>query len=181
MKSIISRQIVLVSGLPGTGKTTLAEPLALALGFALITKDYIKENLFDALKGPLDDIPFSRRLGKASMELLWALADRCPQVVLEANFHPALAYDRVQMLATQSQIVEIWCRCSPEVAVRRFTERAATIERHPAHPRQYIPSLESLAECNRPIGIGTVIEVDTNHPVDLEWLVTKVQDVWVSA
>src|SRR4051812_24933063 len=41
--------IVLVSGAPGAGKTTLARPLAAALGFALLSKDHIKETLRDAM------------------------------------------------------------------------------------------------------------------------------------
>ena len=40
---------VLVSGLPGTGKSTLAPPLAEALGLRCFSKDVIKEALWDAL------------------------------------------------------------------------------------------------------------------------------------
>ena len=43
--------IVVVSGAPGAGKSSLAEPLAIALGFPLLSKDQIKEVLYDAL-GP---------------------------------------------------------------------------------------------------------------------------------
>jgi predicted kinase len=41
--------VVLVSGVPGAGKSTLAGPLAAELGFALLAKDTIKEVLADAL------------------------------------------------------------------------------------------------------------------------------------
>ncbi len=41
--------LVLVTGAPGSGKTTLAMPLARHLGLPLITKDTIKEALFDTL------------------------------------------------------------------------------------------------------------------------------------
>jgi hypothetical protein len=40
---------VIVSGLAASGKTTVAEPLAHALGVRLISKDAIKESLFDAV------------------------------------------------------------------------------------------------------------------------------------
>jgi dephospho-CoA kinase len=43
------RQVVVVSGAPGAGKSTLAVPLARALGFPLVSKDVIKESLFDSL------------------------------------------------------------------------------------------------------------------------------------
>lgn len=82
------RQVVFVSGAPGAGKTTLAVPLAAELGFALVSKDRIKETLHDALGAPPPDLAWSRRLGAAAMELLWALAADAPAVVVEANFRP---------------------------------------------------------------------------------------------
>ncbi len=85
------RQLVLVPGPPAAGKTTLAGPLAAQLGFPLLAKERIKETLHDCLSdcpglaGKLD-LTWSRRLGAASMELLWPLAADAPALVLEANF-----------------------------------------------------------------------------------------------
>jgi hypothetical protein len=53
-------------------------PLAAALGYALLTKDTIKETLHDALGAPEPDLAWSRRLG-AAMELLWPLTARAPR------------------------------------------------------------------------------------------------------
>jgi predicted kinase len=69
-----SRKLVYVSGAPGSGKTSLAVPLAAALGYALLAKDRIKETLHDAFGAPEADRAWSRRLGGAAMGLLWALA-----------------------------------------------------------------------------------------------------------
>ncbi len=97
------KRLVYVSGAPGAGKTTLAGPLAEALGYALITKDTIKETLHDALGAPQADLAWSRRLGAASMELLWALAARAPAVVIEANFRPYSEYERGRVLAHHAE------------------------------------------------------------------------------
>ena len=59
---------MLVSGAPGSGKTTLAVPLAAELGFTLLRKDRIKETLHDVLGAPAPDLAWSRRLGAAAME-----------------------------------------------------------------------------------------------------------------
>ncbi|HEY4000566.1 MAG TPA: AAA family ATPase [Candidatus Xenobia bacterium] len=72
--------IVIVSGAPGAGKTTLARPLAAALGFCLLSKDDVKETLFDAVGGQAGDVPFSHLIGGAAMEILWKLAAYCPRV-----------------------------------------------------------------------------------------------------
>jgi len=105
------RQVVVVSGPPGAGKSTLARPLAAALGFSLLSKDVIKESLFDAL-GPLDQdaLVSSKRLGAAAMELLWQLAEEAPRVVLEANFRPRSQLERDRLSHLSSNVVEVYCR-----------------------------------------------------------------------
>jgi predicted kinase len=93
------RQMVFVSGAPGAGKTSLAVPLADELGFALVCKDKLKETLHDALGAPRPDLAWSRTLGAAAMELLWALAADAPSVVIEANFRPHDQYQRDRLSA----------------------------------------------------------------------------------
>jgi len=175
-----SRNIVLVSGAPGAGKSTLAHPLAHQLGFPLISKDCIKESLFDSLKGTPNDLSFSRRIGGAAMELLWTLAEQCPNVVLEANFRPHSEYERARIASLQGPITEIYCRCPLEEAARRFQERAQLPEHHPAHPGQQV-SASFFAEFDRPVGIGRVVEVDTTQPVDVELLVDQLNKMWKSS
>jgi predicted kinase len=85
--------LVLVTGPPAAGKTTLARPLAGALGLPLIGKDLIKEALFDALG--TGDRAWSRRLGVASYEVLYAVAGALPAAVLDANFAPESGPRRV--------------------------------------------------------------------------------------
>jgi hypothetical protein len=96
------RQIVLVSGPPGAGKTTLAVPLAAQLGFPLLTKDTIKEAIWDAFDPSPADLAWSRRIGGAAMRVLWAVAACCPQAVLEANFRP---HSECQFTAEGAQFV----------------------------------------------------------------------------
>ena len=50
---------LIINGLPGAGKTTLAGPLGEALGLPVVSKDAIKESLADAIPTPLP----TQRLG----------------------------------------------------------------------------------------------------------------------
>jgi predicted kinase len=168
----LDRRVVLVSGAPGSGKTTLAVPLAAKLGFALLSKDRIKETLHDAFGAPAPDLAWSRRLGGAAMELLWALAADAPAVVVEANFRPRHAYERSRISALSARPVEVNCVCPPELAARRYAERAAAT--HPVHVVTSL-TLDQLAEYDRPMGIGELITVDTTAPVDVAALAGQVR------
>jgi len=171
------RQIVLVSGAPGAGKSTLAGPLAAELGFALLSKDIIKEALWDAVNPPAGDRPWSRRLGGAAMEVLWALAARSPRAVLEANFRPHSAYERGRILGLGAAVAEVYCDCPPDEAARRYAVRGAGPDRHPAHVVAVLAP-DYYVEYDRPMGIGTVIRVDTTHPVDVRSLAERLRPVF---
>lgn len=168
----MQRRIVLVSGAPGVGKTTLAIPLAAQLRFPLISKDEIKESLWDALEPPPEDRAWSHRLGSAAMEVMWRLAAHAPQAVLEANFRPHSSRECSRLAALDARIIEVYCHCSPGEAARRYEARAPT--RHATHVIREFPD-SFLAEFDRPMGIGTVIEVDTEAPVDIGDIVTRVR------
>ena len=59
----------------------------------------------------------------------------------------------------------------PDELTRRFAVRARTA--HPAHPLAALTA-DLIAEFDRPMGSGTVIEVDTTHPVDLTALTARI-------
>jgi energy-coupling factor transporter ATP-binding protein EcfA2 len=80
---------VVVSGPPGSGKTTLARAIAPALGLPLIAKDTIKQALMTVL--PVPDIETSRLIGTASVAALLAVAAETPGAVLESVWHRSRA------------------------------------------------------------------------------------------
>ena len=164
------RLIILVSGAPAAGKTTLATALAADLNLPLISKDDIKETLVDALDGPAADLAWSRVVGGAAMQVLWRLAERCPAAILEANFRPHNPYEHARLRQLDARVIELHCTCPAEELVRRFALRAPTA--HAAHPLRGL-SADLLAEFDQPMGIGHVIEVDTSVPVDVPSLTAR--------
>ncbi len=164
-----------MSGAPGSGKSTLAEPLAAELGYALLGKDIIKETLHSVLGPPDLDRARSRELGAASMELLWALAARSPQVLIEANFRPYSEYERNRLSALGGVLVEVHCACPPELAVARYNARP----RHLVHVQTNITP-DYLAEFDRPVGIGALVTVDTTAPVDVPAVAVQVRSLLLS-
>jgi predicted kinase len=160
----IARGYVIVSGAPGAGKSTLAGPLAARLGLPLIGKDHIKETLYDHIPAGAERAAWSKILGAASMELIWKLASLAPAAMLEANFRPGSDYERGRLAALAAPLVEVHCRCPPALAAARYAARHAG--RHPTHVSGEV-SLQQLAEFDRPLALGPVIEVDTSAAVDM--------------
>ena len=107
-------------------------------------------------------LAWSRRLGAASMELLWTLAERAPAVVIEANFRPYSEYERARLHGLGGLPVEVHCACPAEVACARYNARTT----HPVHVVKALP-VSAMAEYDRPVGIGALVTVDTTRPVDV--------------
>jgi predicted kinase len=155
---------VVVSGTAGSGKTTLAVPLAAELQLPLISKDSIKEALADVLG--LGDDAWSQRLGAASFEVLYALAATAPAAVLETSWHRKRCAPRLRQLG--KPIVEAFCHCPADVVANRLRVRAAT-DRHPIHRDMITPAMLGYLRFVRPkpVGIGPVLRVDTANDVDI--------------
>jgi predicted kinase len=169
---------VYISGRLGAGKASLAFPLAEELGYSLVTKDLIKETLHDALyvpgKDELDQA-WSRRLGSASMDLLWALAASAGDMVIEANFHPHSEYELGKLRGLGDRIVEVHCACPAEVAVARYNAR----QRHAVHWLT-TATLTTMDRYDQPVGVGSLITVDTTVPVDIASVAAEVRRLHAS-
>jgi predicted kinase len=178
----LERSILIVSGAPASGKSTLAGALAEVFGYPLLSKDTLKESLFDSLGTPLGKnagsaAELSRLLSHAAMDLLWSIAPCCPKVILEANFRPKSHHERERFAALEGRKLEVYCHCTPEEAARRFQERATRAEHHPAHSMKTM-SAELLQEFDRPIGLCPVIDVDTECPVNPLEVADRIRLYW---
>ena len=129
--------VIVVNGLPATGKTTLARRLANDLSLPLLAKDVIKETLFETLGW--SDREWSRRLGAATMALLYRLFEeqlRAGQpCVIESNFYPDRDTQRFRDLAELYPFnpFQILCVSDGPTLYARYCERALSSERHPGH------------------------------------------------
>jgi predicted kinase len=157
--------LIVVSGAPGTGKSTIAGALGDALRFCVLSLDPVKEALADVLG--LGDEDWSNRVGDAAAEVVFRLAAEFPDVIAEGWWRGARRERAVKEFAGA---VEVFCHCDPQLAAERSAARRGA-GRHPIHRDVINPAgvgsaahVASLAATVTPLGLGgPLVEADTGR------------------
>lgn len=160
------QKLIIVNGLPASGKTTLAQYLAKELHLPMFNKDSIKELLSDRLA--LTSTRSSRRFDDPSFSLLLFISKTLLangfSVIIEGNFQPGgdIVEFGKQVNEAGITIVEVFCTAKGDVLIERFVSRMEL--RHPIHPRimpvRFVRTLRAGRLAS--LSIGEVITVDTS-------------------
>lgn len=161
--------LILVLGLQGSGKTTLAKRISKELGFPLLVKDDLKVMLFDVYGWK--DREESMKAGTASYKIMDYIIEeqlRCGNsLVVEGTFNPA--YDDAKFKKWQekygARYAQIYCYADADTIRQRFRERAMIDSRHVSHIEGEggLQNLENHIQRGiNPLSIdGMLIKVDT--------------------
>jgi predicted kinase len=144
-------RVILVTGLPAAGKTTLARELAIRYRLPLVTKDLVKEPLLDVIGA--SDAAESRRLSDASFAVLFRMARELVSsgvsVLFEGNFRPGEHETplREALASSSMQLAQILCRVPEPERIARLQARMNDSSRHAGHRFGERLSMES-ATCD---------------------------------
>jgi gluconate kinase len=165
------KPFVVISGLPGSGKTTLGRRLAPVLDLPLIDKDDILDRLFES-KG-IGNIAWRRTLSRESDVILQHEATSSNGAVLASFWRlPGMPSDSGTptdwLDAPSHQLVNVHGACELDVAASRFLQR----RRHFGHLDRESSAIEVLASLRKltqfpPLDIGQRIDVDTSKEPNL--------------
>ena len=169
------KQLILVNGVPASGKSRVAGTISAQGSWPLLTLDTIKEVLFSHLG--IGDRDYNRKLGAASYEAMFALAGDFPDttIVMDAWF----GFQPEQVLASHlgkagaASVVQVWCHAAPEGIGARY--RARVGQRSGGHlGLEYVPELMTLAARAVPMPDYPTYTTDTTGLFDLaafiDWL-----------
>jgi predicted kinase len=150
--------LLVVSGPPGAGKTTLAHAVAEALGWPAVCRDEVKERLAAAEEDgdPADDL--NLKTLEVFFHTLGALLKSGTSVVAEAAFQDRLWRPGLEPLSDLADIRIIRCLVDPDLARTRITHRAAAQPSRAVHADAEL--LHRIAAGQRPIESWVPIALD---------------------
>lgn len=170
--------LILLSGLPASGKSTIGNIISQKFNFPLIEKDMIKEILADSMHqfSKEDSIKFGKASRVLSYKIIEKLLTRNISCILEGNFYPERDDNLFKIIQSKSNciILQILIKTEKKVLINRFKNRFINGERHKIHLEHHMPLGVFTNELSREIlpelsVDSKIIEADTTDFDKIHW------------
>lgn len=166
LENDLNNTCINISGLPGSGKTTIAKRLREELGLPLLDKDVFLEELFE--ERGVGGIDWRKSLSREADSKFIAVARSFNNVILVSHWRPLIGgvdfgTPSDWIVKNFKNVIELNVVCSIEKSAERFRDRV----RHSGHVddskslSQVIDMLRSYGQY-LPLGVGKLVQIDTN-------------------
>ncbi|XLQ20195.1 MAG: AAA family ATPase [Candidatus Moraniibacteriota bacterium] len=181
-------KIIVVTGVPASGKTVFAQKVGNKFNLPLFSKDSLKELLFDYVG--VENRDLSRKFGMASFELLYEITEQLMRTdvahVIEGNFDREFASNVLnkKMEKYDCEFLQFNFYAQKNIIRERFEKRwdnrNVKNSRHKGHmDNENLEIVENTGGKNKALDIpGELIEVDTTNfdNVDYKQLNQKISE-----
>jgi predicted kinase len=133
----MQKALIIITGHPGSGKSTLARELAAQYQLVFVSKDAIKERIFDGLGSKNKDwsLKVSSTAHRIMDDIVRQELATGQSVIVESNFKhdiDSVRFGRI-MQDCNATCLQILCKASGEGLFKRWNERIANKSRHEGH------------------------------------------------
>lgn len=190
--------IIIIAGMPASGKSTVAQKISRAFGYPILEKDAIKEELFDVIG--FNNYAEKRRHDVAATAVLLRCTDMLLQggssLICVNNFRPEVQ-EQLQGILDKHRCrnVTVFFGGDADEFYKRYVERDKKHSRHLGHVLQdryppqagdateYTMTRQEFAEKFEQLGMadfklsGPRIDVDATHPetIDTDQLIENIR------
>lgn len=177
--------LILIIGVPATGKTRLARQIATRFNIPLLVKDDIKEMIFDGLGW--SNREWSIKVGRTTFTLLDYMIEQQLKagysIIIESPYNPKFENEKLRhwQQLYKFKAVQVLCYADGEVVLDRFIKRGNSDERHSGHlDVKHIDEFREILLKGKADILdldGEIIEVDTTDfsQVDNESIYARIQ------
>jgi predicted kinase len=118
-------KLVIVTGRPGSGKTTLAKELGKILYLPVVSRDEIKEGYVNTFGTKHDELPAdtNKKVTEVFFQTLEFLLSNNVSIIAEAAFQHKVWEPEIRRMENSVDQFMIICEVSPELAAERHLQR----------------------------------------------------------
>lgn len=128
---------IIISGIPASGKTTIATTLSKELGVPILTKDFFKEQLFetDGRSNIIHSTWYEKEAKRLFLEAIHEQVQKDKDLIIESNFEPRKDRSIFMEVLKNQECREVYCTAKGWKIFKRFVARneSGHSNKHPSH------------------------------------------------
>ena len=183
------KNIILITGAPATGKTTYGRLISKKFEIPFISKDKIKETVYDAMSdNKLLEYEEKRKIGSTSYSILYLISEELMKVgnsfILESNFGKQ-AIPVLENLISKYKYNSLTIRfnCETQTLHKRFLKREQSEERHMGLVANGV--FDKIEDFKKTIDLANEFKISSNeiivdttdfNHIDINKLIEKIEE-----